>query len=70
MEPLLDYVDELATGRQTSEMLTIVVPQFVPEHWWQYALHMNTAFILRGYLLGRRNIVVMEVPYHMGDAIE
>jgi len=70
IEPLLDYVDELAAGRQPNEMLTIVVPQFVPEHWWQFVLHMNTAFILRGHLLGKRNIVVTEIPYHMADALD
>ena len=67
LQPLLDYIDEMAHGCQPQEMLTIVVPQFVPSHWWQNGLHMNTALILRGRLLGKRDIVVMEVPYHIGD---
>jgi hypothetical protein len=66
IEPLLDYIDELAAGRQPQEMLTIVVPQFVPAHWWQRFLHMNTAQILQQALLRKRDIVVMEVPYHVG----
>ena len=67
IEPLLDYIDELAAGRQPQEMLTIVVPQFVPTHWWQRFLHMNTAQILQQALLRKSDIVVMEVPYHVGD---
>lgn len=67
IEPLLDYIDELASGRQPQEMLTIVVPQFVPTHWWQRFLHMNTAQILQQALLRKSDIVVMEVPYHIGD---
>jgi amino acid transporter len=67
IEPLLDYIDELAAGRQPQEMLTIVVPQFVPAHWWQRFLHMNTAQILQQALLRKSDIVVMEVPYHVGD---
>jgi hypothetical protein len=67
IEPLLDYIDELAAGRQPQEMLTIVVPQFVPAHWWQRFLHMNTAQILQQALLRKSDIVVMEVPYHIGD---
>jgi amino acid transporter len=67
IEPLLDYIDELAAERQPQEMLTIVVPQFVPAHWWQRFLHMNTAQILQQALLRKSDIVVMEVPYHIGD---
>jgi hypothetical protein len=48
-------------------MLTIVVPHFVPTHWWQSALHMNTALLLRAALLRQHDIVVMEVPYHLDD---
>ena len=68
IEPLLDYIDELAAGRQPQEMLTIVVPQFVPAHWWQKFLHMNTAQILQQALLRKSGIVVMDVPYHIEDA--
>lgn len=67
IEPLIEYIHELAADRQAQEMLTIVVPHFVPEHWWQNLLHMNTALILRGTLLRQKNIVVMEIPYHVGE---
>ncbi|MGH2524832.1 MAG: APC family permease, partial [Anaerolineales bacterium] len=67
IEPLLEYIDTLADERQPHEILTIVVPQFVPTHWWQRALHMNTARILRDALLRKRDIVVMDVPYHIDD---
>jgi len=29
-------------------------------------LHMNTASLLRKALLKRQDIVIMEVPYHLG----
>jgi len=67
IEPLIDYIDEMAEQRRPNEMLTIVVPQFVPAHWWQRFLHMNTAQILQQALLRKRDIVVMEVPYHLRD---
>lgn len=67
IEPLLEYITSVAAERRSNEMLTIVVPQFVPRHWWQNALHMNTAFLLRMALLGQRDVVVMEVPYHVSD---
>ena len=47
------------------EIITIVVPQFIPKHWWQYFLHARTAETLRKVLLQRKNIVIMEVPYQI-----
>lgn len=65
IEPLLDYVRKIARQRQAGEMITVIVPEFVPEKWWQSLLHMNTAFFLRVGLLGLHNIVITEVPYHI-----
>lgn len=67
IEPLIGYIVKMAADRQPQEMLTIVVPHFVPTHWWQNFLHMNTAMILRTALLRQKNIVVMEIPYHIRD---
>jgi len=65
LEPFLDYVAELFSILQPNERLTIVVPQFVPKHWWQNILHTQTAFWLRFALLGKRGIVITEVPYQL-----
>ena len=64
-EPLLEYIDKMADDLQSQEMLTVVVPHFVPTNPAHNALHMNTATFLRSALLNRPNIVVMEVPYHL-----
>ena len=66
LEPLLDYIREVAALRQRSEMLTVVVPEFVPAYGWHNLLHMQTGFLLRLGLLGLRKIVITEVPYHIG----
>ena len=65
LEPLLDYVETIASSRQPMQMITIVVPQFVPKHWWGNFLHTQTAVLLRVALLFRRGIVVTDVPYHV-----
>jgi amino acid transporter len=66
-EPLLEYIDKMAGSLRANEMLTVVVPQFVPDNPIYNALHMNTALFLRTELLNRTNIVVMEVPYHIHE---
>jgi amino acid transporter len=65
LEPLLDYVKEVADRRQPNETLTIVVPQFVPRRWWHQLLHAQTAVILRLALINRPGIVITSVPYQM-----
>jgi amino acid transporter len=65
LEPLLDYIEEIAAQRQPNETLTIVVPHFVPRRGWHNLLHTQTAFLLRLALLFRRDIVVTDVPYQV-----
>jgi hypothetical protein len=65
IEPLLQYVDEILAMRQENEVVTIVVPQFVPGRWWHNLLHTQTAFMLRLALVGRKGVVVTDVPYQI-----
>jgi len=65
LEPLLEYIDALDSIRRPDEIITIVVPQFVPKHWWNNFLHSRTAESLRKILLQRKDIVIMEVPYQV-----
>jgi amino acid transporter len=65
IEPLLEYVDKISTILAPNEIITLVVPQFLPKHWYSNFLHMRTAETLRKALLNRRNIVITEVPYHI-----
>ena len=64
-ELVLDYIQEIAKQRQPNEILTVVVPEFIPDKLWHNALHMQTAFTLQLGLLGLKDIVITEVPYHV-----
>ena len=65
LEPLLDYIQQIAGQRQPNEVITVVVPEFVPAKRWHNLLHMQTAFFLQSGLRGLKNIVITEVPYHV-----
>lgn len=65
-KPLLEYIHKIDSVMGKDELLTIVVPQFVPQHWWQNYLHARTADGLREALIHRKNIVITEVPYQVG----
>jgi hypothetical protein len=59
----------LAAQRQSNELITIVVPQFVPHCWWHNLLHTQTAVLLRLGLLFKPGIVVTDVPYHVSQSV-
>ena len=69
VEPLIAYIDQMANLTSPGHMLTIVVPHFIPEHGIYSALHMNTAEVLRKSLIQKRDVVIMEVPYHLGGTM-
>jgi hypothetical protein len=62
LSPLLDYIDQIQ-ARGDDQMVTIVLPEFLPRKWWQHILHNQTALLVKGALLFRRNLVVADVPY-------
>jgi amino acid transporter len=62
LRPLLDYIDQIH-ARGDDQMVTIVLPEFLPRRWWQHVLHNQTALLVKGALLFRPNIVVADVPY-------
>jgi amino acid transporter len=62
LRPFLDYLDEIQS-RGDDQIVTIVLPEFLPRRWWQHVLHNQTALLLKGALLFRKNTVVADVPY-------
>jgi amino acid transporter len=57
----LDRLDE----EHENDIITVVLPEFVLTKWWEQLLHNQSALILKGRLLFRRNTVVVSVPYHI-----
>jgi amino acid transporter len=62
LRPLLDYIDKIH-ARGDDQMVTVVLPEFLPRRWWQHVLHNQTALLVKGALLFRANTVVADVPY-------
>ena len=62
--PLVDYIDHLRQ-QAPDHMVTLVIPEFIPARWWQQLLHNQTALLIKGAMLFRKNVVVTDVPYHL-----
>jgi amino acid transporter len=64
--PLLHYMDALQ-AQDPSRPVLVVLSEFVPRHWWELFLHNQTALRLKLRLFSRRNTIVADVPYHLGE---
>ena len=62
--PILRYIDEV-DQRYDDDVLSVVLPEFIPSRWWQHLLHNQTALMIKAALLFRRGVIVTSVPYHL-----
>jgi len=61
---LLEYLDHLQQ-QAPGQLVTIILPEFVPARFWQHLLHNQTALMIKGALLFRQGVIVTNVPYHL-----
>ncbi len=62
--PLLAYIDTIHE-LYSDVTLTVLLPEFVVNHWWEHILHNQTALRLKAALLFRPGIVVTNMPQHL-----
>jgi amino acid transporter len=61
-----DYLGEL-DRRWGHDYMTVVIPEFVLPHWYQGVFHNQSALALKLALKFRKDTVVVNVPYHLGE---
>jgi hypothetical protein len=62
VRPLVRYFEDLAE-RDGDDVLVVLLPEYVPRHWWERFLYNENGRRIREALLGRENILVAEVPF-------
>jgi hypothetical protein len=72
IQPLLDFLDQTDQEHNDGQQATVVLPEFVPAHWWQSLLHNQTAWLIKAALLYHRQRlgfprVIIDVPFHLRD---
>jgi amino acid transporter len=70
IQPLMEFLDKTDREHNDGQLATVVLPEFLPNHWWEGLLHNQTAWLLKAALLyGRRHgnleRVVIDVPFHL-----
>jgi len=62
--PLLRHVERLL-NQGDKQMITVLLPEFVPAKWWHQLLHNQSSLLLKGALLFKKGVIVTSVPYHL-----
>jgi hypothetical protein len=62
--PVIAYVRRLRR-ESPRDIVTVYIPEYVLGHWWEQALHNQSALRLKARLLLERGVVVASVPYQL-----
>ncbi|MCW2990670.1 MAG: DNA-binding protein [Solirubrobacterales bacterium] len=65
VRPIRRYLRTLRR-EHPGDVLAIVIPEYVVEHWWQHLLHNQTALRLKARLLFEPSVAVTSVPWVLG----
>ncbi|MBO8190038.1 APC family permease [Streptomyces spirodelae] len=60
--PALSYVRGLRK-ESPRDVITVFIPEYVPDHWWGQLLHNQSALRLKARLLFTPGVMVTSVPY-------
>jgi hypothetical protein len=69
LSPLVDYIENLNEVEFPDKLTTVVVPEFIPETPFANILHNQTANRLRWRLREHKDIVIIDVPFHIDSRV-
>jgi amino acid transporter len=61
---LAEYVQDVRRD-EGYDMVTIIIPEFVVDHWWEQLLHNNTALLLQFLLRKVSGVSVLNMRYRL-----
>jgi len=70
--PFIEYLDAYDHASNDGQLATVLLPEFVTAHWWEQALHNQTAWLIKLTLLYRRRSInkvraIIDVPMYLQD---
>jgi amino acid transporter len=66
--PVLDYVKAIRR-HSPRELVVVFVPQYVVGHWWENALHNQSALRLRARLQFQPGVMITTVPWQLESSL-
>jgi hypothetical protein len=70
VSPFLEFLEKTDQDHNDGQLAAVVLPEFVPGHWWQSLLHNQTAWLIKTALLYHQRQsglerVIIDVPFHL-----
>jgi len=65
VRPAVEYIKSLHPG--ADHTVTVIIPEFVVQHWWENFLHNQNALRLKPSLRGVPWVVVISITFHLGE---
>jgi len=65
VRPLVRFLEDAAL-QHADDVVVVLLPEYVPRHWWERFLYNENGQRIQKGLLGHANILVAEVPYRRG----
>jgi Amino acid permease len=62
INPFVRYL-ETSQAAHPDEVTVVLIPEYMPNHWWDRVLYNENSRRIREALVGRHDIVVLDVPY-------
>ena len=62
VRPLVRYLEHTAE-RSSDDFVIVLLPEYVPRHWWERLLYNENGRRIEHSLLGHPNVLVAAVPY-------
>ncbi len=67
VKPFVRYL-EVAQAEAPDEVVVVLLPEYIPRHLWDRVLYNQNTHRLRAALVGRRDLVLLDVPYRRDRA--
>ncbi|MCQ6282254.1 APC family permease [Bacillus sp. EB600] len=65
LHPLSKFIDTVEhKARENNYRVTVLIPQFITKKSWHNILHNQSSFLIRTYLLFKKNVIISTLPYH------
>lgn len=65
--PVVDYVKSIRSGNPR-DLVVVYIPQYVLGHWWEQALHNQSALRLRSRLIFTPGVMISSVPWQLASS--
>ena len=62
VKPFVRYL-EVAQAEAPDEVVVVLLPEYIPRHLWDRLLYNQNTHRLRAALVGRKDLVLLDVPY-------